>query len=99
MLDEIVILSNNILDCEGNVVLLGDQESRKITATEYREKVKRKRLSIRNSHFYLAKVEGNCQWRAWSARREGSFQLLESFNLNGGVYEPGFIIRAIELLD
>ena len=97
--NEIVILSNDILDCEGNLVLSGLQESLKITATKYRANVKRKRLPIGNTNFSIAKVEGSCLWRVWSARRGGSFQLLDSDNLKNGYYEPKFIIRAIELLD
>ena len=97
--NEIVILSNNILDCEGSLILSGLQKSLKITATKYRANVKRKRLPIGNTNFSIAKVEGSCLWRVWSARRGGSFQLLDSDNLKNGYYEPKFIIRAIELLD
>ena len=61
--NEIVILSNDILDCEGNLVLSGLQESLKITATKYRANVKRKRLPIGNTNFSIAKVEGSCLWR------------------------------------
>jgi len=81
------------LDCEGNVVLTDLQESLKITATKF-QNVKRKRLPIRNTNFKIAKVEGSCLWRVWSAKRGGKFAILTN-----GFNDPGFIIRAIELLD
>ena len=68
-------------------------------ASKYRANVKRKRRAIRETHFNIAKVEGSCNWRAWSAKRMGSFHLLESANLKNGFSDPGFIIRAIELLE
>jgi len=86
--------------CEGNVILTGQQESLKITASKYRANVKRKRRAIQQTHFGIAKVEGSCSWKAWSAKRGGSFHLLDlSANLENGFSDPGFIIRAIELLE
>ena len=71
-----------------------------IIASKLRANIKKtiKKRSIRETHFEIAKVEGNCRWKAWSAKRGGSFHLLGS-NLKNGISDPGFVIRAIELLE
>jgi len=88
--------------CDGNVVLSGLTASTtvKIIASKLRTNIKteRKKRSIQKTHFEIAKVEGNCRWKAWSAKRGGSFHLLES-DLKNGFSDPGFVIRAVELLE
>ena len=97
-----MIQSNIFLDCDGNVVLSGLTAPKpfKITASRLRANVKseRKKRSIQETHFEIAKVEGSCRWKAWSAKRGGSFHLLGS-DLKNGLSDPGFVIRAVELLE
>ena len=69
-----------------------------ISAYRLRDKLadrSRKKRSIQETHFKLAIVEGSCCWKAYSAKRGGSFTQMSGANR----YEPGFPIRSIELLE
>ena len=104
-IDIMTTLAILLTECDGSLTLLSENEPEKVVELGVRpiHFEGRKRRKIKRFHedtkqlirFEKATMIGNCCWKVWNKYRSGeSFPLIDT-----GTFEPGWAIRAVELLD
>ena len=97
------ILTIIVTECDGSLTLLSENGREKFIAANSVHFDRRKRMKIKIFdkdtkkliRFEKAALIGNCCWKVWNKYRSG-----ESIPLTQTeTFEPGWAIRAVELLD
>ena len=90
-------------ECDGSLTLLSENGREKFIVVRSAQFERRKRMKIKIFdrdteeliRFEKATIIGNCCWKVWNKYRSGeSIPLTQT-----GTFEPGWAIRAVELLD
>ena len=102
-IDTMTTLAILLTECDGSLTLLSENGREKfiVVSSVHFERRKRMKIKIFDKdtkkliRFEKAALIGNCCWKVWNKYRSGESILLTQTE----TFEPGWAIRAVELLD